>query len=264
MAVGTRLPLIIPDVPPELLIADEPSECSYLDGETWRLPLRLPLRDLTHAELEKRLVAGDRRQGRMLYRTACPTCRACEPIRLDVNAFQPSRAQRRVLRRGEREVTTEFGPVVVDDDRLVLFNQHKVQRGLHQREGLTSLQTMRAFLGDSCVDTFEMRYFFRNELIGIAIVDRAAHSLNAVYFYWKPESAPLSPGTFSVMKQIELCKQLGLDHLYLGLYIANCAAMSYKGKFLPHERLIDQTWRCFDREARPGVEAYVEATALPD
>ena len=47
----------------------------------------------------------------------------------------------------------------------------------------------------------------------------------------------------TVLKQLELCRQLDLRYLYLGLYIAACAPMAYKARFIPHERLVDGTWR---------------------
>ena len=74
------------------------------------MPLRLPLRRLQPAELAQRLAAGDRRQGLLLYAPTCPTCTACEAIRVDVNDFQPSATQRRVFRRGEATLQTEVGP----------------------------------------------------------------------------------------------------------------------------------------------------------
>ena len=42
--------------------------------------------------------AGFRRSGRVVYQPACPTCRACMPIRVPVATFQPSKSQRRSLK----------------------------------------------------------------------------------------------------------------------------------------------------------------------
>jgi arginine-tRNA-protein transferase len=49
------------------------------------------------------------------------------------------------------------------------------------------------------------------------------------------------------LKQLELCRNWSLQHLYLGLYIRDCAAMKYKSGFVPHERLIDGHWARFER-----------------
>jgi len=77
MTRGRHVPLVIPSTPPEVVVYDEPQTCPYLDGKTAVLPLRVPTRMLRASEFDQRLEQGDRRQGMFLYRTACPSCRAC-------------------------------------------------------------------------------------------------------------------------------------------------------------------------------------------
>lgn len=233
---------VVATQPVELVIHDEPGACSYLAEQTWRLPLRLPVRPLTRNEFGARLANGERRQGRLLYRTACPTCRACEPLRLDVARFSPSKTQARTLRRGDRGLRMLLGPPFLDPQRVRLYNEHKKGRGLADSEQSTSAEAYRAFLVESCCETFEMRYFLGEELVGVAVVDRAEDALSAVYFYWAPAHASWSLGTYSILKQVELCQQLGLTYLYLGLYIGASEAMAYKARFVPHERLVAGSW----------------------
>ena len=64
-----------------------------------------------------------------------------------------------------------------------------------------------------------------------------------MYCFYDPELAELSLGTYSVLKQVELCRQTGRRYLYLGYYVALSPHMSYKAKFHPHERLIGGRWR---------------------
>jgi len=101
----------------------------------------------------------------------------------------------------------------------------------------------------SCCETFELRYLLDGQLIGVALVDRSDEALSAVYCYYDPTHEKLGIGTFSVLKQIELCKTWGLRYLYLGLYIADSERMKYKARFLPHQRRIDGAWQTFEREA---------------
>ncbi|MCA9709093.1 MAG: arginyltransferase [Myxococcales bacterium] len=233
--------------PPELVVHDAPSPCPYLPEETSRLPLRLPIRRLQRHELDQRLQAGDRRQGLMLYRTACPTCIACEPIRIDVDRFRPGRTQRRIERRGDARITTEVGPLEPTLEKVDLYNKHKRGRGLSIGERSLDLDGYTAFLGESCCDSFELRYRIEGRLVGVAVVDRGDVSLSAVYFYFDPDHEDDSPGVYSVLKQLELCRRWGLRYLYLGLYITECASMAYKRRYLPHERLLDGHWTTFDR-----------------
>ncbi|MFI5397984.1 MAG: arginyltransferase [Candidatus Binatia bacterium] len=232
---------------PERLVYDAPSRCPYLPGQTARLPLRLPVRPLRPEEFAKRLQAGDRRQGLLLYRPSCPTCHACEPIRVDVNAFVADKTQRRIFRRGEATLRTEIGRPWVTPEKVALYNQHKLERGLLVGDGLVNTDSYEQFLVETCTDTIEITYRHDGKLVGVAVTDRAIDALSAVYCFYNPADARFSPGVYSVLKQIALCRAWGLRYLYLGLYVADCRAMSYKGRYLPHERLIDGTWRRFER-----------------
>jgi arginyl-tRNA--protein-N-Asp/Glu arginylyltransferase len=249
MTRGRHVPLVIPTTPPEVVVYDEPQACPYLAGMTAVLPLRVPTRMLRASEFDERLESGDRRQGMFLYRTACPTCRACEPIRLDVHTFQMNRSQRRVMERGDRELRVELGTPMADMRRVELYNLHKELRGLGESQSRIDLDGYREFLVMTCCDSFEMRYFAGSELLGVALVDRGERSLSAVYCYYDPNYSKLSLGTYSILRQVELCKSWGLRHLYLGLYIGDCERMRYKARFSPHERLIDGVWTTFSKGA---------------
>lgn len=237
----------LPGTPPEWLVADEPIPCPYLPDETARLPLRLPARRLRGDELDQRLEAGDRRQGLLLYRPRCPTCRACEAIRIDVGAFEPSKTQHRVFRHGEATIHTHVGRPALTAEKVALYNRHKVERGLLVGNELIDAGGYEQFLVETCADTIELTYQCAGRLVGVAIADRAADALSAVYCFYDPSYARLSPGTYSVLKQIALCRAWGLRYLYLGLYVAACASMSYKARFLPHERRIGGVWQRFER-----------------
>jgi len=232
--------------PGEQLVCDQPLPCPYIPGQTARLFFRLPLRRLDRAALAARLQEGDRRQGRLLYRAQCPTCHGCEPIRVDVAAFRPTRTQRRIFRRGEQRLTTEIGPPSPSAEKLALYRRHKAERGLLQPGTTLSAGAYRRALVETCTETFEMRYRCEGQLVGVAVVDRAADALSAVYCYFDPRYAKLSPGVYSILKQISLCQAWGLRYLYLGLYIAGRRAMRYKAQYRPHERLIDGSWQRFE------------------
>lgn len=225
-----------------MLVHDAPAACPYLAEQTSRLPLRLPIRALKRVEFDRRLHEGDRRQGLLLYRTACPDCQACEPIRLDVQRFSPRRSQRRVFKRGERLLETRVGPLEPTLEKVRLYNRHKFGRNLSSGEEAIDFDGYRAFLGESCCDSFEVRYFLEGKLIGVAITDRSEKALSAVYCFFDPKASNLSPGTYSILKQVDLARRWGLRYVYLGLYIEHCMAMAYKSDFLPHERLLDGRW----------------------
>ena len=242
------MPMLLDRDPPEIVVHDEETPCSYIEGARARLPLRLPVALLDGKAFDARLASGDRRHGSLVYRPTCPSCRRCEAIRVDVERFEPSRTHRRILRRGDALLRMEMGGAAVSDDRIALYEKHKRERGLHtEDEEPIDASGYGRFLVDSCARSFELRFLLEDEVVARSIVDRGERSLSAVYCYHDPDHARLSLGTYSILKQVELCRERGLDWLYLGLYIAENASMSYKARYLPHERLIEGEWRRFER-----------------
>lgn len=236
-------PRLLQAEPPELLVYDEPTPCPYLEGREARMPLRVPTRMLTATEFGERLRVGDRRQGVLLYRTACSACKACEPIRLDSHEFVPDKTQRRIWRRGLAKISVEIGPPELTAEKVDLYNRHKRGRGLSPDGHDIDEAGYRAFLVDTCCDSFELRYRVGDQLVGVAVVDRSDDALSAVYFYFDPTFEAVSPGVFSILKQLDLCRAWGLRYLYLGLYIADCTSMAYKARYIPHERYLRGHWQ---------------------
>lgn len=233
--------------PLELLVHDEPGRCPYLPSETARLPLRLPLRHLGGRELSRCLLAGDRRQGPLLYRPSCPTCKACQAIRVDARTFRPDKTQRRIFRKGEARLQLEIRGPSVSEEKVLLYNRHKLERHLLVFQELLDDAGYEQFLVDSCTETIELSYRHEGKLVAVAVADRAADALSAVYCYFDPAYEKLSPGTYSILKEIDLCRRWGLRYLYLGLYVAGCRPMEYKASYLPHERLVGGKWQRFER-----------------
>ncbi|HEY4185127.1 MAG TPA: arginyltransferase [Polyangia bacterium] len=235
--------------PPEIVVHDKEEPCSYLPDRLARQPLRYPLRRLAPAEFDVRLEQGDRRAGTMLYNQACPSCVACEALRVGVTTFVPSRSQRRAQAKGDAAVTVEVGPIEVDDARIALYRSHHSGRDL-ERDGATPIDAAayESYLAMSCTEGFEVRYFVAERLAGVAITDCGARALSAVYTFWDPAHAALSLGTYSILTQIALARQMKLDWLYLGLAIRENHSMAYKLAFMPHERRIAGAWRRFARD----------------
>ena len=229
------------------LVYDGLQRCPYLPGQIARMPLYRQLRSLTLEEADARFANAERRVGTCLYRTACPTCSACKGLRVVVDDFKPSKSQRRARNRWEKAGgRVEIGKATWDPERLALFNRHKHDRGLADGDDgeMTPLGYI-SWLVHSCFHTVEMRYYLGDRLVGLGVVDLGRAAASSVYFYFDPdpEVSRLSPGVVSVLQEIDLCRQTGREHLYLGLYVGDCRHLSYKADYHPHERLEDGDWR---------------------
>jgi arginyl-tRNA--protein-N-Asp/Glu arginylyltransferase len=60
---------------------------------------------------------------------------------------------------------------------------------------------------------------------------------SAIYFFYDPAVARLSPGVANVMLCLALARQRGIPHVYLGYRVLGCPSMRYKATFRPHELL---------------------------
>ncbi len=236
-----------------LVVSDATEPCPYLPGHTMRLPLRMALGRLSPDDFDVLLSEGDRRTGPLLYRPTCPDCTACEAIRVPVQSFRPSRSQRRVLRRNDTDVRVERHRPALTPQHLAMYNRHSHERGLSLRDGPAGETDYRFFLVESCVDTWEVRYLVGDRLVAVSVMDFGRNAVSSVYHYFDPGEARRSLGVYSVLKEIQLCAELGIDWYYLGLYVADCRHLNYKAGYFPHDRRIRGTWQRFDPRDDEGA-----------
>ncbi len=88
-----------------------------------------------------------------------------------------------------------------------------------------------------------MQYRLDGRLVGASIIDIGENWRNAVYFYFDPDEGRRSLGTFNILPLLDFCRERGISYLYLGYYIQDVAAMSYKSAFKPYYLLQAGGWR---------------------
>jgi len=228
----------------EKLVHDELEDCPYLKGQLARMPLRWQLRRPTPEEFDDSLHAGDRRIGKMLYRTTCPNCTSCEPLRIPVNDFHPSRSMRRIIKKN-KDIRVEIGVAQFSEEKLDLYNRHKQERNLNKREKPMNQRGYHGWFLNSCAITLEFRYLLEDRLVGLGIIDAGRKDTSSVYFFFDPDESARSLGTYSVLYELMWQQQRQGRFHYLGLYVEHCQHLVYKARFLPHERRVDGVWTRF-------------------
>lgn len=227
--------------PETRIVQDRFEECIYRPGQVARCPARVPSAPLTPSQLDLLLEEGDQRVGGTVFRTECPFCTACEPVRIDISRFEPSRSQRRVIRRNE-DLVVEQGPPTLSRRRVALWNRHRRARGLLSEHSRRDAVGYQEWLVDSCAPTTEVRYLLAGRIIAVSLLDLGETSANSAYHYFDPVHAVRSLGVYSVLHEIELCRAMGMRWYYLGLWVSDCSALRYKSGYHPHERLIAGRW----------------------
>lgn len=254
-----------PVPPPETRVVHDRFEaCVYRPGQIARCPARAPSAPLLPEQLDQLLDEGDQRVGQTVFRTECPFCQACEPVRVNVADFVPSKSQRRVLSKNA-DLRVELGPAALSRRRVALWNRHRRARGLLTSYSRKDPLGYQEWLVESCAPTAEVRYFAGDRLVGLSVLDVGVVSANSAYHYFDPTEAKRSLGVFSVLREIELCRTLGMRWYYLGLWASDATALRYKSGYYPHERLIRGVWtRVPSREEDPAEAdpvGYAQAAA---
>lgn len=194
---------------------------------------------LNRNELGWFLSRGWRKFGHYFFRPACPDCRACAPLRVDVNRFQPSRSQKRVLRKCQN-VHVSFGPVRYSATLFELYHIHSRQR-FGQEAGF---EEFAANLHSPSCPAMLAQYKLDGRLVAAGYLDHSAQGLSSVYFIFDPEYSHLSLGVYGALREIEEARRMGLNHYYLGYLVPGCPRMTYKAGFRPYELYswADTTW----------------------
>ncbi|KAJ2726563.1 Arginyl-tRNA--protein transferase 1 [Coemansia sp. Benny D115] len=96
--------------------------------------------------------------------------------------------------------------------------------------------------------SFHQCHYMDDELIAVGVVDVLPLCVSAVYFFYDPSWAWLSPGTYGALREMALVHELhrhidSLRYYYMGYYVPGCAKMEYKARWRPAELLDPLSFR---------------------
>ncbi len=190
---------------------------------------------------------GYRRAGDMMYKNLCPSCRKCQSIRIPVKAFAPGKSQRKVWRINQDiEISLcESQEDMFSDAKIELYRRYCKKHGkdIAAAESKAELAYWNGIEGETgkihYCGTKNIDYYLDDTLVGVSVIDMLDGGISSVYFYYdiSPAIMKRSLGTYSVLRELALCRENNLDYYYLGYYIADCDKMNYKARFKPYELL---------------------------
>ncbi len=228
---------------PQFFYTTAPLPCPYVPGRTERKVVTEivgPDAEPLHDRLSR---AGFRRSHNIAYAPVCPSCQACVPIRIPVDAFQPDRTLRKIIK-ANAGLEGYRVPARATAEQFQLFQRYQQVRHGDGDMASMSFYDYRAMVEDTPIETFIIEFRDRQDrLVSACLVDKLGDGLSAVYSFYAPGLEKQSLGTYAVLWLIERARALGLDNVYLGYWVPESRKMAYKARFKPSEVLIGGVWR---------------------
>lgn len=238
-----------------------PYPCSYLPGLLARSQVATPS-FLINSPLYSQLVRhGFRRSGSYVYRPRCDECNACVQLRVQAKQFTPGRSQRRAWTQ-HAQLKATLHPLQDQPEYYALYQRY--QRARHPDGGMDNddYDAYQTFLLQSHIDTLLVEFRDGGVLRMVSVIDLLGDGLSSVYTFYDPDLPRARFGVYNVLWQIELCRKLNLDFVYLGYWIKDSRKMSYKTQYQPAQGLQNGIWQTLDSADLNSTEGV--STSKPD
>jgi len=223
------------------LFRTAPHPCSYKKEETAATVFVDPELNISQ-HLNSRLTEiGYRRSGAHIYRPSCKHCNACISCRLVVEQFRRSKRFQRIWNRNA-DLRVEESSELSSDEAYLLYQEYIEKRHSDGDMYPATLEQFDTFIRSRTEGGKYFCFYLEEKLIAVAVSDVLDTGLSAVYTFFDPLLEKRSLGNFAILWQIEQVRAMGLEYLYLGYWIKDCAKMEYKSTFRPLEMLLKGEW----------------------
>lgn len=214
-----------------------PQPCPYLDGRMERKLFTALQGDPAERLNDTLSKQGFRRSQNVLYRPSCAECSACLSARIRVADFEPTRTQRRTMKRNDdlrRNATSPWAT----EDQYALFRRYLDSR--HADGGMADMDVFEfaAMIEETPIRTRVVEYSRPpgpgeqgRPLTAVCLTDILDDGLSMVYSFYDPDLLHLSLGTWVILDHIQIAREAGLPFVYLGYWVPGSRKMGYKAQF---------------------------------
>ena len=261
-----------PNLPQFYVTAPQP--CPYLPGQVERKLFTALQGDDSQQLNDKLSSQGFRRSQNVLYRPSCAECSSCLSARIRVADFEPSRNQRKIIRKNrdlERSGTSPWAT----EEQYDLFRRYLDHR--HADGGMADMDMFEfaAMIEETPVRSRVIEYTDdEGKLAATCLTDVLHDGVSMVYSFFEPDTPTRSFGTYLILDHIEIAREAGLPYVYLGYWVPGSPKMAYKARFRPLEIFLAGRWQELSDPASVNTGDYpfrldriqdqVAAIQLPD
>jgi len=188
--------------------------------------------------------------------------------RIRVGDFDPSRGQRRILKRNAHLERSSTSPWATDA-QYDLFRRYLDAR--HAAGGMADMDISEfgAMIEETPVRSRVVEYWRAtpegNALAAVCLTDLLSDGVSMVYSFFDPDLSTDSLGTFIILDHVAIAREAGLPYVYLGYWVPGSAKMDYKSRFSPLEVFTQGQWRDLcDVDIRQAARLVSERAAVVD
>ena len=196
------------------------------------------------AEMDRLWSEGWRHFGPLFYRYAQAQHGGrvldVRPLRIDLEAFQPSRSQRRVHRKNA-DLAVRVQPPHIDELRRSLFHRHKARFIENVPDCLEDFLGAEPSIGP-CL-TLEVGLYSGDRLVAASYMDVGAAAVSSIYAFFDPMEENRSLGIATMLAEMTWARDRGCRYYYPGYAYAQPSHYDYKKQFSGLESFDWETWR---------------------
>lgn len=214
------------------------SKCSYLTSRDQITHYKV-IEECSVSYCQELIERGYRRFGKMYFRPICAACDECKSIKIDVDNFEFSSSQKRVLKKASN-IKSYIQKPTISKEHLELFEKYHLymkDKKSWEHNSTTPQNYYNSFVDAHNDFGYEILYFFESILIGVDLIDILEEGISSIYFYYDPDFAKYSLGRLSLYNQILFAKKSQKKWIYLGYYVKDCPSLSYKSQYKPYQTL---------------------------
>ncbi|MBK9214495.1 MAG: arginine-tRNA-protein transferase [Chloracidobacterium sp.] len=158
------------------------------------------------------------------------------PLRVRLSDFEPSKSQRRILKRNQ-DIKVDVAPPSLSPEVFDIFERHKLRFEHHRPDSLFTFISRKAGIP---TDLLQLTARCEDRIVAVSFFDAGVTSVSAIYACFEPEKSERSLGIFTMLKVIEWGISRGMSYYYPGYAYVGPSFYDYKKRFSALE--------CFDWE----------------
>ncbi|MCF6244223.1 MAG: arginyltransferase [Sulfurovum sp.] len=215
-------------------------DCAYIPGNQVRMNYKY-VGEASKAFATAVIARGWRRFGKYFFHPICSGCNACKSLRIDAKDYRFTKSQRKAINRNKETKIIVQEPTLTQA-HINLYNKYHAHKSMTddwQHRNISQREYHENFVDGAHDFGKEVLYIIDDVLVGVDLIDVLDDGISSIYFYYDPDYARYSLGTFSLLYQIKLAGILELPWIYLGYWVDGCKAFAYKPNFKPQEILED-------------------------